>query len=169
MIHFRFNKYVRKWLNLIFMASLIANAQASVACEMMPDMSAQHTECCCGLSHRSAISGDSPDIHSSIDPTSDQLEQAQSCDNPRIGCCLLEVSVGLHDPPASDQGLSIPAKNIEHHKILKQLDNSPVFIVIYAFDIPTLNLNTEPTTVLSNPFLQLHSPPLYKTTERYRL
>ncbi len=166
---FKPNTKIRRWLILLFAVSFLLNVQASVACAMMPDMSEQQTECCCGLSHRSTLSSETEDTHSSVMPTADQSQQGPNCDNPRVGCCMLEVSVGLHDPPASDQGLSVPSKNIHQHKTLKQLDDYPVLIAVHAFETATQNTDTKLISALPDPFLQAQPPPLYKITERYRI
>ena len=129
-MHIRSKQGLRKWLSLLFVASLLVNAQASIACAMMPDMSDQHAECCCGVTHRPVIQIDIENDQSSSGQFNSQAnDQGQGCDDPRIGCCMLEVSVGMNDPPTSDEALTLSSKtlsskNVEHQQIFKLLDHT---------------------------------------------
>ena len=163
------NTKIRKWLILLFVASFLVNVQASVDCAMMPDMAEQHTECCCGLSHRSTLSSDTEDTQSPLKLANTHSEQNQECGDPRIGCCMLEVSVGLHDPPAGDKDLPVLSKNINHHKTINNLDDNPTVIEFHVSETPTQFTSSKFATVLIDSFLHPPSPPLYKITERYRI
>jgi len=163
------NINIRKCLTLVFVASLLLNAQASVACAMMPDMSEQQAECCCGDSHRSPSQTDLVLEQGSMDHASDLDMQGEPCDDPRIGCCMLEVSVGMHDPPDGDEALTFGVVKVDHHKPLKQLDNHTLAIQSVAFQTQVARYTYALTISLHDAFLHHHPPPLYKITERYRI
>jgi hypothetical protein len=163
------NKQIRKWLTLLFAVSLLANAQASYACAMMPDMSEQNVECCCGVTHRSTVPTDFVSEQATADLTSNHHEQDPSCDDPRVGCCMLEMSVGINDPPSSDELLTLSSIKIDQHKTFKQLDDSPEVLEVVYFETQVENVKGHLATVFYAPYLHNPAPALYKTTERYRI
>ena len=162
------NRKIFKYLTLVFIASFLMNAQASVACAMMHNMSEQKVECCCGVSHRSTVPTDLANEQATSVLTNDQHEQGPSCDDPQPGCCILEMSVGINDPPSSDELLTLSSSKVEQHKIFKQLDDySTVFEVVF-FEAQVVYVKDQ-ISAFHEPFLKLHTQPLYKTTERYRI
>ena len=163
------NKKPRKWLTLLFAISFLVNVQAAYACAMMPDMSGMEVECCCGISHKSTITENSTASPESKDFSRSQLDQSQICKEPRKDCCVIEVSVSVSDPPTSDEALILGSAKAEQHKIFKQLDNNPPVFEIVSFETQVANTVNGVSATLPDPFLHQHSPPLYKTTERYRI
>ena len=164
----------RQWLALLFVVCLLANAQASFACDMMPDMSEPSTECCCGLSHRSNTANDLQN-----QPMSAQMGQADSeldahCDEPRAGCCVVEVtSVGLSDPASGDELLwhsfSNISANAEQQKTFKQLPDPPAGFEQALLVVETVAVESQLLSSWQDPFRHAHSSPVYKISQRYRL
>lgn len=163
------NKHNHNWLALLFVASVLVNAQATVACAMMSDMSEQMAQCCCGVSHRSSAPTDLVNEPTAADLTDSQAETGRTCDNPRLDCCILEVSVGVNEPPTSDEALTLSSTKVEHQKIYKQLDHFPAAIGFDSFKTQVVNVTNATFATLPEPFFQPHASPLYKTTERYRI
>ncbi len=176
MLH-RPKKTTRRWLTLVFIVSFLLNIQSSYACAMMPDMEQEQTTCCCGPSHRM----DDVSDHQNHLPLAgmdmappDQVDAGehlhdQICNDPQMTCCEVEVSVGINDPP-DDGAHAIGAfSKITPHKIPKQVDSVltiTAFVVPDSFDdFRKINLNEFPP----DSYLHYYSPPLYKTTERYRI
>ena len=91
------------------------------------------------------------------------------CDDPHVGCCIVEISVGINDPPDEDQTTTASVAKIQPHKLLKQIEHSTFAVDVFAaadfLKIP----NNVASAYLTEPFLTYRPPPLYKTTERYRI
>ena len=165
----RLNKKTRKWLPLLFGISLLVNVQASYACAMMPDMSGPEIECCCGVNHRSRITDDSAASPAVADLENGEYGQDRICDEPRRDCCVVEVSVGVSDPPSGDEALTPGSTKVEQHKVFKQRDNySPAFAIV-SFETRVADAGNRLSDASPGPALHHHTPPLYKTTERYRI
>lgn len=165
----RLHKKTRKWLPLLFGISLLVNVQASYACVMMPDMSGPGAECCCGVNHRSRITDDSATSPAAADLENGESGQGRICDEPRRDCCIFEVSVGVNDPPSGDEALTPSSTKIEHHKVFKQLDNYSPVLGIVSFETRVADAGNRLSDASPGPALHHHTPPLYKTTERYRI
>ena len=160
----------RKWLTLLFIAGFLFNIQASYACMMMPDMAAEKSECCCGSDHRMP---DMPDMdhgeHVAHDYDETRDLDSNICDDPLRKCCIVEVSVGINDPPsdevssATSTQLKAPAKPIK-------LFDSP-FPVSHFIQVESLLARQNHLYVARppDPVLGIPVTPLYKTTERYRI
>ena len=165
----RLNKKTRKWLILLFAISLQVNVQASYACAMMPDMSGPDAECCCGVTHESRVDNESMAAPDSVDIDDDQPDRGRICIEPRLDCCIVEVAVGVSDPPTGDEAVTTGFNKIAQHKILNQIDNLPPVFTAVFFDTASLTPTDRLFRFQQGPSLQQHSPPLYKTTERYRI
>ncbi|MDA1371016.1 MAG: hypothetical protein O2971_09675 [Proteobacteria bacterium] len=168
-MHLQSFKKSRIWLTLLFAVSLQVNVQASYACDMMPDMSGQKMECCCGTSHRSPLPSDILDLEKPAHQHGDLNSVEQLCDDPHVGCCIVEISVGMNDPPDSDKTATVSTAKTQPHKLFKQLDNSALFVEVYTFEVFLQIPEDELSVSLADPFLKYRPPPLYKTTERYRI
>ena len=165
----RLNKKTRKWLPLLFGISLLVNVQASYACAMMPDMSGPEIECCCGVNHRSRITDDSATSPAVANLENGESGQGRICDEPRRDCCVVEVSVGVSDPPSGDEALTTGSTKVEPHKLFKQLDNYSPALPIVSFETRVADAGNRLSGTSPGPARYHHTPPLYKTTERYRI
>jgi hypothetical protein len=173
----RLNKTPHRLLTLLFVFSFLLNIQTSYACAMMPDMEQEKTECCCGPSHRMDDKLEHSDrmdmpgmdmAHAGhIDPA--KHEHGPICNDPQMACCNVEVSVGINDPPGDEAVAIATVSKLSPHKLLWQLDN--VFVVA-VFVAPASFISVRKinhSAIPPNPYLQYYGPPLYKTTERYRI
>jgi len=163
------NKKTRKWLALLFAVSFLVNVQSSYACDMMPNMSEQKMECCCGISHKSQLPSELVDLEKSAAHHGEKTNKSQLCDDPHIGCCIVEISVGINDPPESDKPATVSASKIQLHKLFQQLDNSALYVEVFTIEDSIQPIEDELSIGLTEPFLKYRPPPLYKTTERYRI
>lgn len=99
----------------------------------------------------------------------DMNKMDRLCDDPHVGCCIVEISVGMNDPPDSDKAATVSAAKTQIHKLFKQLDNSALFVEVFTFEVFLQIPEDELSVYLADPFLKYRPPPLYKTTERYRI
>ncbi len=163
-------KTTRKWLTLLFIASFLLNIQASYACDMMPDMAEKKAECCCGANHRLSTLPDAMEGVSHATDFGDALAvHGQICNDPHQGCCVVEMSVGINDPPSDDSGSITGFSNVVPHKIVKQLDSYFPDAVFCVSENLIEQHKFETASKPPNPYLHFYSPPLYQTTERYRI
>ena len=167
------HKLVRQWLTLLIGIVFILNVQASYACAMMPDMEQEQTNCCCGPSHRMDDIADHFDMagmHENLPlpGETDHSAQGLECNDPQMGCCVVEMSVGINDPPGDDDA-TVPHSKSNQHKLPKQQDN--IFpVVAYYNPAESFNLHSVTSHVESpEPYLPHSTPPLYKSTQRYRI
>ena len=160
----------RKWFTLLFIAGFLFNIQASYACMMMPDMASEKSECCCGSGHRMP---DMPDMdhgeHVTHDYSKTQGLGGKICDDPLQKCCIVEVSVGINDPPADEVTSAIGGPLKAPAKPVKLFD-SP-FPVSHFIQVESLLARQNHLYVAKppDPILGIPVTPLYKTTERYRI
>lgn len=171
--------FSRRLLSLLFIAAFLLNIQASYACAMMPDMASETIECCCGPSHRMVEMTDHGDtghsdmagmpMHHGPQVNADQHDHGPVCNDPQMACCNVEVSVGINDPPSDDADALTSLTKPAYPKQTKQLDTG--FVAAPAFWV-TSSPKLRETVVQARPpdlYLQFTHPPLYKTTERYRI
>lgn len=166
----RFKNTARKWFTLLFMAGFLFNIQASYACTMMPSMDSKQSECCCGSDHRMP---DMPDMaHGEhVDHDYDEIQGLDSkiCDDPLQKCCIVEVSVGINDPPADEVTSAISTHMKALAKPTKLFDTP--FPVSHFIQVESLLARQNHLYVARppDPILGIPVTPLYKTTERYRI
>lgn len=145
---------------------------------MMPDMATEQAECCCGSDHRMP---DPPEFshgdHADPDYGNTQNIDSKICDDPLRKCCIVEISVGINDPPADEPG-GIASTNSNNTnstsikiplKIVKLLDypfsvSDPAALTeLFSLQVPR-RIERPP-----DPNLRVSATPLYKATERYRI
>jgi len=164
----------RRWLTLLLGIVFILNVQGSYACDMMPDMEQEQTNCCCGPSHRM---DDMPDhsemtgMHENHPAPSeaDHSLQGPECNDPQMGCCIVEVSVGINDPPGDDDDATVPHSKSTQQKSPQQQESDFPVVAYYAlaesYNLHRVASRVEPPE-LYPPYV---TPALYKSTERYRI
>lgn len=166
-------KIIRQSLTILCIAGFLLNIQASYACAMMPDMEQEQTNCCCGPSHRMDDMPDHSDmagmheIHPVLDDT-DHSAQGPECNDPQMGCCIVEVTVGINDPPGDDDAAVPHSKSVQQKSPQQQDSDSPVaayYDLEESFDLYRVVSRIEPPESYP-PYV---TPPLYKSTERYRI
>lgn len=168
------NRTARRWLTLLLVSGFLLNIQAAYACTMMPDMNQSHQACCCGSSNRMAETSDSEPI---ADITAEHVVHVGMNQNKHtaadhdfhMGCCSIEVTVGLNEPPTDS---IVVASN--YTKTALDKPSLPNYLDIVVADFNTLQNVGNYSAIavprnLSKPYLQYYRPPLFKTTERYRI
>lgn len=160
----------RKWLTLLFIAGFLFNMQASYACMLMPEMAVEQAECCCGSDHRMP---DMPDMehgeHVAHDYDDTRNLDTRICDDPLQKCCIVEVSVGINDPPADDVASAIGSSIKAPAKIIKILDVPVPILQFNEMEQLFARQIFQYTSRPPDPSLSTPVTPLYKTTERYRI
>ena len=172
-----YRKATRRWLTLLVVAGFLLNIQSSFACEMMPDMGQNPMECCCGANHRmdnmESLENDSSPMIMHHDMANNAVEgshdQGPICNDPQLGCCQIEVSVGINDPPEDKAIGTASVLKSGPSKLVKQIDNQFSVATFFAINL-TINLR-DPAVVsyLPDSTLLQAGPPLYMTTQRYRI
>jgi hypothetical protein len=164
----------RQWLSVLCIAGFLLNIQASYACAMMPDMEQEQTNCCCGSSHRMDEMPDHSDNAGGNGDHSVLVEPSHSapgleCNDPQMGCCMVEVSVGINDPPGDDDSTIASHAKVAPQKVSKQQDSSSPAVMFYdlerSFEIYNIVSRSEPL----EPYIPYVTLPPYKSTERYRI
>ncbi|MBL4571542.1 MAG: hypothetical protein JKY86_00495 [Gammaproteobacteria bacterium] len=166
-------KIVRQWLTLLIGIVFILNVQASYACAMMPDMEQEQTNCCCGPSHRMDDMPDHSDMvgmqeNYSVLGETDHSAQGPECNDPQMGCCIVEVSVGINDPPGDDDAAVPHSKSVQQKSAQQQDSNSPAvayYDLAESYDLHRFISRVERPESYP-PYV---TPSLYKSTERYRI
>ena len=166
-------KIIRQSLTILCIAGFLLNIQASYACAMMPDMELEQTNCCCGPSHRMDDMPDHSDMvgmheNHPVLEEADYSAQGPECNDPQMGCCIVEVSVGINDPPGDDDATVSHSKSALQKSPQHQDSNSSV-VAYYdpaeSFDLHRVVSHADPL----EPYLHYFPPPLYKSTQRYRI
>ena len=166
---FKLNKKtIRQSLTILCIAGFLLNIQASYACAMMPDMEQEQTNCCCDPSHRLDDMAGMHENHSVLGET-DYSAQGPECNDPQMGCRIVEVSVGINDPPGDDDDAAVPQSKSAQKKFPQQQDSKSPVVATDDLAKP-FNLYRVAPRVEQPEF---HPPyitsPLYKSTERYRI
>jgi len=166
-------KNTRQWLSILCIAGFLLNIQASYACAMMPDMEQEQTNCCCGPSHRMDDMPDHSELagmhtnHPVLGETG-LSTQGPECNDPQMGCCIVEVSVGINDPPGDDDA-AVPHFKSAPQKSPQLQDSNSSAVTTYdlaePFNLYRVVSRVEPPESYP-PYV---TPPLYKSTERYRI
>ena len=172
-----YRKATRRWLTLLVVAGFLLNIQSSFACEMMPDMGQNQMECCCGASHRmddmESLDHDSSAMTMHHDMATgaegSSHDQGPICNDPQMGCCQIEVSVGINDPPDDKAIGTASVLKSSPSKLVKQIDSHFSFALIYPINLDINLRNLAVVSYLPNSTLQQAGPPLYMTTQRYRI
>jgi len=172
-----YRKTTRRWLTLLVVAGFLLNIQSSFACEMMPDMGQNQMECCCGASHRmddmESLDYDSspmPMHHAlTTDDAASSHDQGPICNDPQMGCCQIEVSVGINDPPDDKAIGTASVLKSSPSKLVKQIDSHFSFAIIYPINLDINLRSLAVVSYLPNSTLPQAGPPLYMTTQRYRI
>ena len=160
-------KTIRQSLTILCIAGFLLNIQASYACAMMPDMEQEQTNCCCDPSHRLDDMAGMHENHSVLVET-DHPAQGPECNDPQMGCRIVEVSVGINDPTGDDDA-AVPQSKSAQKKLPQQQDNKSPAVATYDLAKP-FNLCRVAPRVEQPEFHPLYiTPPLYKSTERYRI
>lgn len=168
------NRTARRWLTLLLVSGFLLNIQAAYACAMMPDMNQLQQACCCGSSNRMAETSDNEPIadftvEHVVHVGKNQNEHAAAEHDIHMGCCSIEVTVGLNEPPTD----SIVVVSNYTKTALDKLSH-PNYTDIIVADFYALQNVGNSSVIdaprnLSEPYLQYYRPPLFKTTERYRI
>ncbi|PCI74762.1 MAG: hypothetical protein COB20_14600 [SAR86 cluster bacterium] len=91
------------------------------------------------------------------------------CNDPQMGCCMIEMSVGINDPPSDNDSSIASHSKPAPHKLQEQQDSDHPVLAYYdlaeSFDSRRVVFLVESL----EPFLPYAPPPLYKSTERYRI
>ena len=167
-------KTIRQSLTILCIAGFLLNIQASYACAMMPDMEQEQTNCCCGPSHRMDDKADHSDMagmheNPSVLGETDHSAQGPECNDPQMGCRIVEVSVGINYPPGDDYDAAVPQSKPAQKKLPQQQDSKSPVVAAYdlarPFNLYRLTPHVEQPE-FHPPYI---TPPLYKSTERYRI
>ena len=161
-------KTIRQSLTILCIAGFLLNIQASYACAMMPDMEQEQTSCCCDPSHRLDDMAGMHENHSVLGET-DHSAQGPECNDPQMGCRIVEVSVGINYPPGDDDDAAVPQSKPAQKKLPQQQDSKSPVVAAYdlarPFNLYRLTPHVEQPE-FHPPYI---TPPLYKSTERYRI
>lgn len=86
-----------------------------------------------------------------------------------MGCCMVEMSVGINDPPGDDDDATVPHSKSAQQKSSQQQDGDSPVVAYYAlpesYNLHRVASRAEPP----EPYPPYVTPPLYKSTERYRI
>jgi hypothetical protein len=166
---FKLNKKtIRQSLTILCIAGFLLNIQASYACAMMPDMEQEQTNCCCGPSHRMDDMAGMHENHSVLGET-DHSAQGPECNDPQMGCRIVEVSVGINDPPGDDDDAAVPQSKSAQKKFPQQQDNKSPVVATDDLAKPFNLCRVAPRVEQPEFHPPYITPPLYKSTERYRI
>ena len=165
---FKLNKKtIRQSLTILCIAGFLLNIQASYACAMMPDMEQEQTNCCCDPSHRLDDMAGMHENHSVLGET-DHSTQGPECNDPQMGCRIVEVSVGINDPTGDDDA-AVPQSKFSQKKLPQQQDNKSPAVATYDLAKPFNLCRVAPRVEQPEFHPPYITPPLYKSTERYRI